>query len=334
MPLALAGHGLVVGLLMLIHAVSPPPPPRKSASAPSRFTMRTISRARWASNAGLAPSQQRPEAMPRGQVVDVAPGNRQRPVESKYLAETDNRVDKETRAREQTANYGRAAPKNTENSQAFAAKRARQAASEVHAATPARVEQMMGELGARTGPRLMDAFRDSSGERPAQGPAGQDELSSNGTSALDSAPTTAEGGGAPNDDLQDVAAGDGTFLNTREWKYAGFFNRVKQAVSAKWDPNGRLRAKDPAGRNSYGDRVTVVDVTLDSTGRIRDIFVARSSGLDYLDAEAVAAFERAAPFPNPPMSLAQREGLIRFNFSFSVLRDGGLSPMRFFRPPQ
>src|SRR5207249_2051792 len=43
------------------------------------------------------------------------------------------------------------------------------------------------------------------------------------------------GGPAP-DHLDGVEEGDGTYLNTREWKYATFFNRVKQAVAQAWDP--------------------------------------------------------------------------------------------------
>ena len=55
-------------------------------------------------------------------------------------------------------------------------------------------------------------------------------------------------GAAPNDHL-DVDQGEGTFLNTREWKYATFFNRVKQAVGRNWDPNEPLRQRDPTGRD-------------------------------------------------------------------------------------
>ena len=43
-------------------------------------------------------------------------------------------------------------------------------------------------------------------------------------------------GAAPNDHLRDVDQGEGTFLNTREWKYASYFNRIKQQVASSGGP--------------------------------------------------------------------------------------------------
>ena len=37
--------------------------------------------------------------------------------------------------------------------------------------------------------------------------------------------------------------GEGTYLNTREWRYAGYFNRIKQSVSMTWDPSGAARGR-------------------------------------------------------------------------------------------
>ena len=55
----------------------------------------------------------------------------------------------------------------------------------------------------------------------------------------------------------------------------------------------------------------MLSVTLDTEGRVRDLVVTRSSGLDFLDAEAMQAFEKAQPFSNPPRALAQN-GIIRW----------------------
>src|SRR5690606_12598091 len=49
----------------------------------------------------------------------------------------------------------------------------------------------------------------------------------------------------PTDDVED---GDGTFLNTREWKFSSFFNRIKQNVGMHWDPNTVVRRRDPSGQ--------------------------------------------------------------------------------------
>src|SRR5262249_47875676 len=100
-------------------------------------------------------------------------------------------------------------------------------------------------------------------------------------------------GAAPNDHLAEVEEGDGTFLNTKEWKYSSFFNRVKQGVGMQWDPGTQLRQRDPTG-NIYGgrDRYTILNVTLTDHGMVKNIYVEKSCGLDFLDLEAIAAFQR------------------------------------------
>ena len=80
------------------------------------------------------------------------------------------------------------------------------------------------------------------------------------------------GGGAPNDDLHGVDPGDGTYLNTREWKYASFFNRVKRAVAEEWHPDIVYLRHDPSG-NVYGtrDRVTVLRIHLKPDGALSSV---------------------------------------------------------------
>jgi TonB family protein len=138
-------------------------------------------------------------------------------------------------------------------------------------------------------------------------------------------------GAAPNDRLSNVEEGDGTYLNTKEWKYSSFFNRVKQSVGMHWDPGTKLRTRDPTG-NIYGgrDRYTVVNVTLDSRGMLKDVYVEKSCGVDFLDLEAMASFERAQPFPNPPPGLAGDGTNVRFTFGF-YLELGSAPRMRLFR---
>ncbi len=119
------------------------------------------------------------------------------------------------------------------------------------------------------------------------------------------------------DHLEDIDEGDATFLNTREWKHAWFFNRVKEAVQQRWHAVRAHRHHDPYGR-IYGvrDRYTVLDVTLNGDGSLRDVVVIRDSGVAFLDDAAVAAFREAQPFPNPPLALQDSDGHIRFHFGF------------------
>ena len=125
-------------------------------------------------------------------------------------------------------------------------------------------------------------------------------------------------GGPFADHVEDVEEGEGTFLNAREYRYATFFNRIKKGVSQNWEPAFQLQRRDPYG-NVYGqkDRLTVLKVTLDGQGNLKDTVVRKTSGIEFLDSEAIAAFQRAAPFPNPPPGL-MRDGQVSFDFGFYV----------------
>jgi TonB family protein len=124
-------------------------------------------------------------------------------------------------------------------------------------------------------------------------------------------------GGGSVDHLEDVENGDETSLSAKRWVYASFFNRLKRQVAQVWDPNSVWRHADPTGTR-YGSktRVTEVRVSLSPRGALAKILVVAPSGSNELDEEAVRAFRAAAPFPNPPEGLIQKDNLITFAFSF------------------
>ncbi|MCA2980817.1 MAG: TonB family protein [Myxococcaceae bacterium] len=311
--LSVAGHALAgAALLALSSAPTPPRPARPVERQP--VSLRRLDARQWAANRAARTRQatERPTPLhPQGQVVDVAPGNQQRADDAKYLATSDNRVAKETRAREQTKTWSRATPKTHQSPEEAPVAQGATAPAAPAASSVSLTESF---LGRRRAPSLLlpDSLGDTDGAAASSTPTGAEE----GTRSSD--PGSTEGGGAPNDHL-DAPPGDGTFLNTREWRYAAFFNRVKQAVSASWDPNGRLRQRNE--QLGLVARLTVMHVTLRPDGSLADLFVAQSSGLDSLDAEAMRAFEKAAPFANPPAALVE-QGFIRFAFSFHVTQDG------------
>ncbi|MGB0589594.1 MAG: TonB family protein [Myxococcota bacterium] len=118
--------------------------------------------------------------------------------------------------------------------------------------------------------------------------------------------------------LPDVAEeAEDTILRSNKYKYADFFYRVKEAVRRHWHPDRVYRQRDPTGR-VFGvkDRYTVLKVTIDEAGYLRDLLATKDSGLDFLDAEALSAFRRAQPFPNPPDGLVDDLGKIVFQFGF------------------
>ncbi len=124
-------------------------------------------------------------------------------------------------------------------------------------------------------------------------------------------------GGGSMDYLKDVDDGDATALNSKKWKHAPFFNRVKRQVADEWHPELVYVRHDPNG-NVYGikDRVTVLRIHLTPDGKLAGWTVLQSSGVDFLDDEAIDAFKKAAPFPNPPKDLVEGDGQIHFNFAF------------------
>lgn len=324
LPLSLLGHAVALGLFLAYSALTAgPPPPKKPVTRP--VSLRRLDASTWAANRGAARTAQpleRPAPLhPNGQVVDVAPGNNRRRDDAKYLAETDNAVDKETRAKNQVAKYSRATAKTSEHPELMPSSKGQVPQSA--APPPSGINLAESMLGRRAPvPSLLPSTLSGTGTPDAvAAPVGTEQ----GTAAGGSDVT--EGGGAPNDAL-DVAEGDGTYLNTREWRYASFFNRVKQAVAAKWDPNGRLKRRGDRGLGA-AMRTTVMHVALRPDGSLADLYVAQGSGIDELDAEAMTAFTRAAPFSNPPPALVEN-GLIRFQFGFQVSQEGLVSsPFRF-----
>jgi TonB family protein len=91
-----------------------------------------------------------------------------------------------------------------------------------------------------------------------------------------------------------------------------------------------VRTRDPTGEIFlYKDRYTVVSVILDKGGSVKDVVVNKSCGVDFLDREAISAFRRAQPFPNPPPALLDDRGEIKFTFGFYLEVNHGT--LRMFR---
>jgi TonB family protein len=382
--LALLAHGAFVGLLALMAFIQLNLPPEPRVSKPSAVALRPLSAQDWAKNRGQPfsnvnpsavtprkPEERKPEKNPKGQVVDVAPGNDQQAPDAKYLAEHDNKVNKETRSREQTPFYKNAMPQTTARQQRTGEGKGDEAAGHIAGNNGRGMDDRpLAEGGKKRAFELPDAHRkqeiamkqtpdpkgpgvdvtnrnesdevvgngkrlrlqegNGSGEEGSEGRAGSEGIARLMPSQALMNQIT---GGAPNDHLKDVDEGDGTFLNTREWKYASFFNRVKQSVGTQWNPNSALMHRDPTG-SIYGgrDRYTLVHVTLDKNGQVADISIEKSSGLDFLDLEAVESFKRAQPFPNPPSGLLEDDSKVRFSFGFFMDMGGG-PRMRLFRQP-
>lgn len=309
------------------------------------------------------------EDLPSGQVVATPKGNEQVDPAAKYLAESNNVAPKETRAKETTAFYKnamarRTAPKAIAGDGIDEVDRAIRGGNEglgddekplqeTRPSAPAfelpdvKAKPEIALREAPSGPGISLANRLETEEIRGNSTRLNVQLGSFGEQAPSSEGRVGAAGGlnltpsqavvdsivgaAANDHLKDVAEGEATYLSTKEWKYATFFNRVKQSVGQQWHPAPQMRQRDPS-LQQFGtkDRYTVLAVVLDAHGRLKDAYVEKSSGLDFLDVEAIRAFERAQPFPNPPPGLLADDQTVRFQFGF-MLELSGQPGMHLFR---
>ncbi len=124
-----------------------------------------------------------------------------------------------------------------------------------------------------------------------------------------------------NDYIEEVPLGDLTFLNTVEYKYYGFYHRIRQKLEQFWGSSIQDKAKDimNQGRRVASDDnlITALQVTLNEQGSVVEIVIKGSSGIKELDDAAIESFNDAGPFPNPPKGLL-RNGLVKIEWGFVV----------------
>ena len=109
-----------------------------------------------------------------------------------------------------------------------------------------------------------------------------------------------------NDYVEDIPLGDMTKLNTVEFKYYGFYHRIKQRLEQHWGKSLKEKAESMAKKGripASEDRITALSITLDSAGQIVDIELRSSSGVSEFDEAAIDSFNKAGPFPNPPQGM-------------------------------
>ncbi|HEY8926734.1 MAG TPA: energy transducer TonB [Polyangia bacterium] len=287
-----------------------------------------------------------------GQVVDVpAPREEKRPDQARFASEHDTTVDREMRK------YGKFDPEARQGDASGEAEAPRPP-SPAAAPTPARPAPP--RLALRE-PRPVTGRPDDAppGQKAAPAPGadngavdpeapdpeglvpryGKLQMRSGAEGApgsqLSLMPTAAQMaraiGSGTQDALKDIDEGDETALNSKKWKWASFFNRVKHQVQEHWHPDEVYRRRDP-NRSIYGrtSRLTIVRVQLKPNGHLANVELETPSGLEFLDDEALQAFRAAQPFPNPPRQLVDRsDGLINFQFGFLFELSGVSRPMLF-----
>ncbi|HVV51261.1 MAG TPA: TonB family protein [Polyangia bacterium] len=284
---------------------------------------------------------------PPGQVVDLpAPREEHRPDSAKFVSEHDSTVEHETKK------YGRFQDNARQGDASGTAASSQPATPKGDgrlamrtpdlgrylrgagstAAQPSRLGRMGSSYGApdpgRPEPEGVFSGVGADGRPRAGGGA-------HGGSGLALLPTDQQLaraiGAGTQDALGNIDDGEETALNSKKWRFASFFNRVKRQVAEHWHPEESYRQRDPTGM-IYGkkNRYTELRVQLKPDGKLGNVAVYQPSGLDFLDDEAIEAFKEAAPFPNPPRQLIEANGLINFGFGF-LFDLNGPPEMRWFK---
>jgi TonB family protein len=285
---------------------------------------------------------------PHGQVVDVpAPREEKRPDDARFVSEHDATVPKESKK------YGKFDEKARQGDATGGAEESKpqsRAQPQVDRRLAMR-EPQLSRPGRQSGAQAPERTGEQLGERygaPTPGAPAPDGVVPQLGKMFRSPPGGgAQGGGAPalmpseqqmaraigsgsQDALKDVDDGEETALNSKRWKFASFFNRVKRQVADHWHPEEAYRRGDPTG-SVYGskNRLTVLRVQLKPDGSLANVALEQPSGVEFLDDEAIEAFKQAQPFPNPPLQLLD-QGVINFRFGF-LFELSGAPRMKLFR---
>jgi TonB family protein len=255
---------------------------------------------------------------PNRQVVEVPnPRNETPPKEARYAAEHDSSVQKETHRR------GVSEQPRPQPQPGLLAMR-----------TPSQPSRVPGTPGTPGSPEPQVSGQDPEKESlPRQGtaavpggpPTKPSPAQPQALALMPSPQTLARALGAGTSDyLPDIDEGEDTALNAKKWKFASFFNRVKEQIRQHWHAAEEYSKRDPTG-SMYGGKVrfTVLIVQLEPNGALANVHLERPSGVDFLDDVAVEAVKQAQPFPNPPQQLVdQHIGKISFRFGFVVDLEG------------
>ncbi len=122
------------------------------------------------------------------------------------------------------------------------------------------------------------------------------------------------------DHLKDVNRGLETLLNTQEFVYYSYYERIRTRLRQYWEPGIRHKITRllHTGRHlaSNRDHTTRLIITLNAMGELVRVQVLEQSGVRDLDDAAVEAFRSAAPFPNPPRGIVGADGTIQIRWDF------------------
>lgn len=122
------------------------------------------------------------------------------------------------------------------------------------------------------------------------------------------------------DHVENVPLGDLTHLNTIEYKFFGYYHRIRQKLEGFWGRSVQEKAEQLASRGralASDEHFTALRIVMNSSGEIVDVVILGSSGVKELDDAAIESFNEAGPFPHPPKGLIV-EGRVTIEWGFVV----------------
>ena len=123
--------------------------------------------------------------------------------------------------------------------------------------------------------------------------------------------------------IQGMKEGEASALNTKEFIFFSFFERMRKQLDQSWQPllRSQIQRIYKNGRKlaSNTDYVTRTRITLNQKGEIIRVRLDEESGTFDLDQVAIDALNKAGPYPNPPKGLVDSSGTIEVRWDF-VLR--------------
>lgn len=130
----------------------------------------------------------------------------------------------------------------------------------------------------------------------------------------------ATGDSSPNEWVKGMKESDRTALNTKEFVFYGYYQRIRERLDRAWVPllREKVRRIYTSGRRLASDMdfATKVLVVMNNQGQIVRVRVLNESGTADLDDAAVDAFKTAGPFPNPPRGIIGPNGEIEIPWEF------------------
>jgi periplasmic protein TonB len=249
---------------------------------------------------------QAPPERPRGEILTQRMrANEKVPKTARFLAEKNNAVEKETHIADQ--------PINTTTGAVGPRSRRPGGESQTGRRRPAKKYKIpdVGQ-GMRAKSKSKNGRSDAPGTgRGAEGKGTKDLINS----VRYSGPGSGSGGG--NGNLSpfnpDVGApGDAVSLNTRDFKYIGYFQGVKEKIEWAWVYPQRAQQMGQQG-------ILTISFTILRSGKLKEVKTVRSSGFPLLDTAASRAVSDANFFGPFPESWPDEELTIVANFHYRLI---------------